>query len=319
MLDCLMAQLRVFDEDQVHRLLDYEMLIQRLREGFREPITVPLRHHHHLPHSENRSSLILMPCWDSEGFGVKLISLMPDNAAKGLPSIQGTYLLFDGETGTPDAAADAAALTQRRTAAASALASSYLARQYSESLLMVGAGALAPHLIRAHSAVRPIQKVFLFNRTQQRALALANQLSEQGFDVEVIDDLKSGVAGADIVSCATASEQPLVKGRWVQPGTHLDLVGGFTRDMREVDDEAVAVSRIFVDTREGALSEAGDLIQALESGVILEDQIEGELSDLVRMSGQVRQNPREITLFKSVGTALEDLVAARLLVELDGC
>ena len=140
---------------------------------------------------------------------------MPDNAAKGLPSIQGTYLLFDGETGTPVAAADAAALTLRRTAAASALAASYLARQYSESLLMVGAGALAPHLIKAHSAVRPIQKVFMFNRTRHRSLALADQLSEQGFDIEVVDDLKSGVAGADIVSCATASEQPLVKGRWV--------------------------------------------------------------------------------------------------------
>ncbi len=153
-----MAELRVFDEDQVHRLLDYETLIQRLREGFREPITVPLRHHHPLPHSGNRGSLILMPCWDLKGFGVKLISLMPDNPVKELPSIQGTYLLFDGKTGTPVAAADAAALTQRRTAAASALAASYLARQYSETLLMVGAGALAPHLIMAHRAVRPIQR-----------------------------------------------------------------------------------------------------------------------------------------------------------------
>ena len=311
-----MVQLRVFDEDQIHGLLDYETLIQRLREGFREPITVPLRHHHHLPHSGNRGSLILMPCWDHEGFGVKLISLMPDNPAKELPSIQGTYLLFDGNTGTPVAAADAAALTQRRTAAASALAASYLARQRSETLLMVGAGALAPHLIMAHRTVRPIQRVLLFNRTQRRAFTLADQLSGQGFEIEVVDNLKSGVGEADIVSCATASDQPLVKGRWIQPGTHLDLVGGFTRDMREVDDEAMAVSRIFVDTREGALSEAGDLIQPLESGAILEDQIEGELSDLVRMSGQVRQNPREITLFKSVGTALEDLVAARLLVEL---
>ena len=212
------------------------------------------------------------------------------------------------------AAADAAA---RRTAAASALAASYLARQYSETLLMVGAGALAPHLIMAHRAVRPIQRVLLFNRTQHRALAMADQLSGQGFEIEVVDNLESGVGEADIVSCATASNQPLVKGRWVRPGTHLDLVGGFTRDMREVDDEAMAVSRIFVDTREGALSEAGDLIQPLENGAILEDQIEGELSDLVRMSGQVRQTPREITLFKSVGTALEDLVAARLLVESD--
>ena len=299
-----MAQLRVFDEDQVHRLLDYETLIERLREGFREPITVPLRHHHHLPHSGNRGSLILMPCWDLEGFGVKVISLMPDNLGRDLPSIQGTYLLFDGKTGTPVAAVDAAALTQRRTAAASALAANYLARQYSETLLMVGAGALAPHLIMAHRAVRPIQRVVLFNRTQHRAFALAEQLSEQSFDIEVVDNLKSGVGEADIVSCATASEQPLVKGQWVQPGTHLDLVGGCTREMREVDDEVMAASRIFVDTRAGALSEAGDLIQPLESGAILEDQIEGELSDLVRMSGQVRQNPREITLFKSVGTAL---------------
>ena len=311
-----MAQLRVFDKDEVHELLDYETLIQRLRDGFREPLTVPLRHHHHLPHSGNQGSLILMPCWDLEGFGVKLLSVMPENTAKGLPSIQGMYLLFDGKTGTPVAAADAAALTQRRTAAASALAASYLARQYSETLLMVGAGALAPHLIMAHRAVRPIQKVFLFNRTQGRAFALADQLSGQGFEIEVVDNLKSGVEEADIISCATASDQPLVKGRWVRPGTHLDLVGGFTRDMREVDDEAMAISRIFVDTREGALSEAGDLIQPLERGAILEDQIEGELSDLVRMSGQVRQNPQEITLFKSVGTALEDLVAARLLVEL---
>ena len=311
-----MARLRVFDQDEVHRLLDYETLIGRLRDGFRRNITVPLRHHHRLPYSGNKASLILMPSWDEEAFGVKLISLMPDNPARDLPSIQGTYLLFDGKTGVPVAAADAGALTLRRTAAASALAASFLARQYSETLLMVGAGALAPHLVRAHCSVRPIRQVFLFNRTRSRAVALAGELQDEKFKVEVVDDLPGVAPEADVISCATASQEPLVKGAWIQPGTHLDLVGGFTPAMREVDDEAVAASRIFVDTREGALNEAGDLIQPLENGTISEDRIEGELSDLVAISGPARRTPQEITLFKSVGTALEDLVAARLLLEL---
>jgi ornithine cyclodeaminase len=210
---------------------------------------------------------------------------------------------------------DAAALTAWRTAAASALASTYLAREDAAHLVMIGAGALAPHLVRAHAAVRPIKRVTLWNRTRSRAISVAFGLTVSGIDVMVAeaDDLESAVAEADIVCCATLASAPLLRGRWLRPGTHVDLVGGFTPKMREADDEAVRRARIYVDSRAGALKEAGDVVIPLRRKVIAKADIRGDLFGLCRGTAKGRTTDKQITLFKSVGTAIEDLAAAILV------
>ena len=261
--------------------------------------------------------LLLMPAWTRDGsdhgfLGVKVVNVFPGNAARGLPSVQGAYLLMRGDTGEPLAVIDGKALTLWRTAAASALAASYLAREDSRRLVMVGAGALAPFLINAHASVRPIAEVSIWNHNAARAEALAEELSGGDFSVRATSDLKAAVRLADIVSCATLSSDPLVWGAWLKPGAHVDLVGAFTPKMRESDDEAVRRARVYVDTRAGALKEAGDIVQPLAARVIEESDIVGDLADLCRNKVGGRASVDEITLFKSVGTALEDLAAAAL-------
>jgi ornithine cyclodeaminase/alanine dehydrogenase-like protein (mu-crystallin family) len=208
---------------------------------------------------------------------------------------------------------DGRALTAWRTGAASALAARYLARADAAHLVMIGAGALAPHLVRAHAAVRPITRVTLWNRTRGKAVALAFGLAVSGIEVTVTDDLEGAVRDADIVSCATLSSEPLIRGTWLRRGTHVDLVGGFTPKMREADDQAVKRARLYVDTRAGAGKEAGDIVIPLKRGVIAQADIRGDLFDLCRGKVKGRTSATQITLFKSVGTAIEDLAAAILI------
>jgi ornithine cyclodeaminase len=257
-----------------------------------------------------------MPAWadDPAGFiGTKLVTIFPDNAARGKASVLGTYVLMDGATGEVVALLDGVALTLWRTAAASALAATYLARPDASRMVMVGAGALAPHLIAAHAAVRPIAEVLIWNHHGDKAKALAARLDRPGLSVRATDDLAAAIAAADIVSSATLSSEPLVRGEWLRPGSHVDLVGAFTPQMREADDTAIARARVHVDTRAGATKEAGDIVQPLASGVLPESGILGDLFDLVGGRARGRESPEEITLFKSVGTAIEDLAAAALV------
>ncbi|GAB5470441.1 MAG: ornithine cyclodeaminase family protein [Rhodospirillales bacterium] len=293
-------------------------LIDALREGFRSEITVPPRHHHSIrvPGGQD-ATLLLMPAWHSgRRFGVKLVSIFPDNGAKKLPAVQGLYLLASATDGQPLALLDGQMLTVRRTAAASGLAASYLAHEGAETLLMVGTGALAPHLIEAHCAARPIRRVSIWGRDPSKAAALASRL-ETGLPgpaprLQAVGDLEAAVAEADIVSCATLSRDPLVKGAWLKPGQHLDLVGAFTPEMRESDDEAVRRAELYVDTLEGAPREGGDIALPLADGVIQQDDLRGDLFALCRGEVPGRRAASAITLFKSVGHALEDLVAAEL-------
>jgi ornithine cyclodeaminase len=313
--------LRVITAADIAAVLGYPALVEALKDAFRGDVTVPLRHHHTVPQPRRGSAtLLLMPAWSAgepaERFlGCKIVTVFPDNAAAGQPSLHGSYLLMSGATGAPLALMDAAALTAWRTAAASALASTYLAREDAAHLVMIGAGALAPHLVRAHAAVRPIKRVTLWNRTRSRAISVAFGLTVSGIDVMVAeaDDLESAVAEADIVCCATLASAPLVRGRWLRPGTHVDLVGGFTPKMREADDETVRRARIYVDTRAGALKEAGDVVIPLRRKVIAKADIRGDLFGLCRGTAKGRTNDKQITLFKSVGTAIEDLAAAILV------
>jgi ornithine cyclodeaminase len=208
---------------------------------------------------------------------------------------------------------DGTVLTRWRTACASALAASYLAREDASHLVMVGAGALAPYLVRAHASVRPVKRVTIWNRTRGHAVQAAFALSLGGLEVEVADDLEAAVRQADIVSCATLATAPLVRGKWLRQGAHLDLVGGFTPKMREADDDAVKRARVYVDTRAGATKEAGDITQPLKKGTLKKTGIRGDLFELARGKAKGRTKSTEITLFKSVGTALEDLAAAMLV------
>lgn len=299
---------------QVHAALPYPVLVDALDAAFLAGAESPVRSSY--PVNPQGDRLLLMPAWRSgKDIGVKVVTFFQDNRARGLPSVSALYLLLDGATGHPQALIDGEALTLRRTAAASALASRYLSRADSRRLLVVGTGALAPYLAAAHCAVRPIDRVQVWGRTFANAAAMAAALAESGLPAEPVADLADGLAGADIVSCATNAREPVVRGALVRPGTHVDLVGGFTGEMRESDDALVAAARIFVDTFAGTLAEAGDLLLPIKSGAITREKILAELADLAGGRHAGRSAADEITLFKSVGSALEDLCAARLVFD----
>ena len=311
--------MKMIDADAIDRALSFSGLVETLRAAFRDGAVQPVRHHHGIERPDGAAStLLLMPAWTdfhaagtSVGghIGVKIVTVSPDNNAIGKPAVMGLYLLLNGATGEPEALIDGQRLTQWRTACASALAASYLAREDASRLLVVGAGALSPFLAKAHSAVRPIKSIRIWNRTPANAEKVAADLRAEGFNAEAASDLDAELAEADIVSSATITTTPLVKGALLKPGAHVDLVGGFTPTMRESDDDAITRARIYVDTRAGATKEAGDIVQPLASGVLKPEAIVADLHELARGEKQGRQSPGEITLFKSVGAALEDLAA----------
>ncbi len=243
--------------------------------------------------------------------GAKIVNVFPGNSARDLPTVMGTYVLQSGRTGATLAALDGTRLTHWRTAAASALAARHLARADAERLLVVGAGALAPYLARAHASQRSYKAIAVWNRTHESARRVAEALQAQGLPAVAREDLESAVAEADVISCATLTTAPLIEGRWLKPGQHLDLVGAFTLAMREADDEALRRARIFVDT-EAACTEGGDVAIGLASGAIARADVVATLPALCR-GAKGRRSADEITLFKSIGAAIEDLAAAMLV------
>ena len=302
--------MRIVAAQELAKLAPYRDIVEALREGFRSEITTPVRHHHKLP---GNSILLLMPAWSGDFTGLKTVVVKPDNPAKGLPTITASYLLIDNATGATVAIMDGTELTRRRTAAASALACDYLARPDASTLVIVGAGALAPHFARAHASVRPIKTVLVHSRTQAKSAKVVEELRSDGFDARVANDLEDAVRKGDIITCVTTSSVPILKGAWLRPGTHVDLAGAFTPTMRETDGEVMSRSRVYVDTRDGALAEAGDLLQARDEGKFDFAKVQGDLFELCRGSAACRKTPDEITLFKSCGTAIEDLAAAILV------
>jgi ornithine cyclodeaminase len=297
--------------------LDYPSLIAALKTAFAADWTVPVRHHHAVPiPGEADQTLLLMPAWEGgKSVGVKLVTITPGNGARHLPAVQGIYLLLDGATGVPKVLMEGTTLTVRRTAAASALAASFCARKDAAVHLMVGAGALSRPLIEAHRAAHPIKKTLLWARKPEQAQAKAEALVKADIAVDVASDLEAAARNADIISCATLSSEPLIRGAWLKPGAHLDLVGAYTPELRESDDDAVRRATLFCDSRGGALKEGGDLVQPLQAGVIKADAIAADLADLCKGRHPGRKRDDEITLFKSVGTAVEDLAAAKLMLE----
>ncbi|HJR20064.1 MAG TPA: ornithine cyclodeaminase family protein [Dongiaceae bacterium] len=302
---------------ELERLLDYPSLVDVLAAGFAADWTVPVRHHYSIPMpNEPEQTLLLMPAWEAgQAIGMKLATITPGNGPRGLPAVNAVYLLVDGPTGQPRALIEGAALTVRRTAAASALAARFLARTDASRMLMVGAGALSRPLIEAHCSQRAIKRVQLWARDTRKRDAKAKELAALGLPVEPADDLERSAREADLISCATLSKEPLVRGAWLKSGAHLDLVGAFTPEMRESDDAAVGRASLFCDTRAGALKEGGDLVIPLKAGLITEAAIKADLADLARGQHKGRMSEDEVTLFKSVGTAIEDFAAARLAMQ----
>jgi ornithine cyclodeaminase/alanine dehydrogenase-like protein (mu-crystallin family) len=321
------------DASQVAARLGRGPLIDALMRAFQEDYQVPERQHYAVGGPLNpKDTLLIMPAWRRVSpstlamdgahsvagggcLGVKLVTVFPGNARRGESAVHATYALFDAATGQPLAVLDGTELTRRRTAATSALAARYLAPSDATRLLMVGTGGLAPHVIESHAAVRPISSVRVWGRRLEAAESVARGFAGRPYAVEAVSDLQAAVGWADIISCATLAETPVVHGAWLRPGQHLDLIGSFTPAMREADDGALARAVIYVDTR-SALAESGELLHGFASGVISAADIRGELSDLVRDGVAGRRSAGEITLFKSVGCAIEDLAAAELALRM---
>lgn len=310
--------MHLFDADATRRALPYPALIEALRVRFAAGCEVPQRHVHSLPAADGTpaGSVLIMPAWVPGGrLGIKTVNVFPGNAARGLPALHATYALFDAATGVPLAQLDGSELTTRRTVAASALAASYLSRPDARTLLIVGAGRLARELPWAMRTVRPgLATVQVWNHRFERAQALAADWREKGLHAGAVAELEPAVRRADIVSCVTLSTVPLVRGAWLADGAHLDLVGGFTPQMRECDGDALRRAQVWIDTPE-ALAKAGDLLQAVDEGAFDPAATRGTLADLCAGRVGGRRSASELTLFKSVGTALEDLAAAELAFE----
>jgi ornithine cyclodeaminase len=303
----------VVSADEVHAICDYRQLAAALLEAHRgnKPLVDRSELHATGPRGERQTWFTLPAFLPGIAMGAKLVSVMPANPRlfPDIPAIQALYVLFDGTNGSPVAIIDATTMTYRKTAADSALGSDLLSRPDSRILLMVGAGGLAPYLVAAHCAMRPsISEIMVWARRIDRAVALATAVGGRA-----VASLESAVRRADIISCATSSTVPLVMGAWLKPGAHLDLVGAFSSDMRECDDEAVTRSRLFVDSRMFGIDQPGDLGDPIRRGIITRDQVEADLFDFARGYAPQRV-PGDITLYKNGGGAHLDLFTALFIV-----
>ncbi len=316
--------MQVFDAAEIRAATPWPALMEAIAQMLADPEAfAPERHVHPLPLVRGvEGSLLVMPAWRmGDVIGVKAVTYLPTNSQltsldNSVPTVNSGYLLFDGKSGKLVAALDGDELTTRRTAAASALAARYLARPDTERLLVIGTGQLAPALALAHSHGRNLKSLEVWGRSATRAGAVVDILATEGVTADVAADLEAAVARADAISCATGATEPLVAGRLLRPGTHLDLVGSFRADMREVDDEAVQRATVFVDTKAGALC-CGDLAGPIAAGVFDESEVNSDLAGLVAGEHPGRENDDQITLFKSAGFALADLAAARLVRKAD--
>jgi len=309
--------MRIIDAAAVAAHLSPSRLVPALERMFRDGCTAPARHHHTVPVPGSADALLLlMPAWRAgEYLGIKLVTVFPGNSARGRPAVSAGYLLMDGQSGAVLAMIDGGELTAKRTAATSALAARFLARADARTLTVVGTGRIARELARCHAATRPaLERVLVWGRSAEHAAAAAAALARDGVPATRAVDLESAVRAADIVSSATLATEPLIRGDWVRPGTHVDLVGGYTPAMREADDALIRKARAFADTCAGALQEAGDLVAPIAHGVLDAGAV-ADLQALCRHQRPGRQSDAEVTVFKSVGAALEDLAAAILVYE----
>jgi ornithine cyclodeaminase/alanine dehydrogenase-like protein (mu-crystallin family) len=308
--------MQIFDSKTTEASLSYQALIPAIEQMFLEQCETPLRHNHRLsPDDGNNDTLLIMPAWIAGRYlGIKHVTIFSKNHHKGIPGLHSTYTLFDASNGVPLAIIDGDQITIRRTAAASALAAKFLSRVDSRKLLVVGAGRVASALPWAYATVRNLTEVSVWDIDSEKAKQLVRNLRQDGFNARHVEDLQDGARAADIISCATLSEEPLIKRDWLSSGCHLDLIGGFQPFMREADDATFADTSVFIDTDE-ALKKAGDLLSPIKAKVFSADRVLGRLDDLCKRRHAGRKHHSEITVYKAVGTASEDLAAAILVYE----
>ncbi len=301
--------MRIITAEDIRRTATWPLVIEAMRAGHLRP---KAKTGDTLLEAGNRKMLVRSGWIEGVAAGVKAVTVFPDNQPP-LPSVQGQVLLFDDETGAVSAVLDGTEITRWKTAGDSALGADCLARPDVETMLMVGAGAMAEPLIRAHLTVRPsIGRVTIWNRTPERADELAGRLGDLEAGVEVVADLDAALPEADLVSCATMTVDPIISGRFLKPGCHVDLVGAYTPEMREADDETLTRGRLFVDSYDTTVDEIGELIIAIAAGVITRDDVLGDLHALVEGRAG-RQTAGEITLFKNGGGAHLDIMTAEAI------
>jgi 1-pyrroline-2-carboxylate reductase [NAD(P)H] len=310
--------MKIFEAADVHDALNFPDLIEALRATFGAPAGTPRRMVFRLDEaSGSPDAFAVLPSWNAEVMGVKAFTYLPSNAAKGRPILHSKILLFDRPTGAPLALVDGTTVTYWRTAAVAGLAADYLARRDATRLLICGTGNLAPFMAHAHASVRPIEEIAVWGRRRERAASVVQRLREERPELSyvIVDDLERAARDADIISCATGAHEPIIKGGWVRPGTHTDFFGNHERTGRECDSALVEKASVYVDSRVNVLNEAGELLIPIEEGRFKAERIVGELAELCSGAAPGRRSNEEITLFKSVGTALSDLAAAHLVTQ----
>lgn len=311
------------DAQQIVKTLSMKGLIESMRQTYQEQSTIPQRRVMPLE-EDSYDAFALLPAWSESLITVKAFTYFPQNYQQGKDSLASKILAFDRANGEPLALLDGKVLTFWRTATASALAADYLARKDASRLLICGTGNLAPYMAYAYAAIRPLKKVLVWGRDKQKALKTIDTILssneyqalplESQFDVEVVDDVNSALANIDIITCVTGSDKALFDGTQLAPGTHVDLIGNHDSDKRECDTSTVVRSSVFVDSKINVLAEAGDLLIPIEQGVFVQEQIQAELTDLCSQRHSGRQSRQEITLYKSVGSALADLAAVKFVL-----
>jgi ornithine cyclodeaminase len=307
--------MKIVDSAGTRQALPFDALIEAIARMFVNGCQVPPRHVHTVGDGKGaQGTVLIMPAWHGDYMGIKTVNIFPGNAARGKPGLHSTYILYSAATGEPLAQMDGNEITSRRTAAASALAARHLVRRGARRLVVAGSGRVASLIPEAYLAVLPIEDVTIWSRNPEAAGRLAGELNLAGCSVRASADLAQAVRRADIVSCATLATAPIIQGEWLAPGSHLDLIGGFTPAMREADDACFTGSRLYVDTVE-ALQKSGDLLGPMSRGVFAPEDVAGTLESICRTPAGRREDPQLRTVFKSVGTALEDLAAAILVYE----
>lgn len=303
--------MKIFDAAITGAALHFDGLIPRLRKMFIDGCEVPPRHMHKISTAvESEKIVLIMPAWQQDKYlGIKTVNVFPGNTSQNLPGLHSTYILYDARTGVPLAQIDGNEITSRRTAAASALAASFLARKDASRLVLVGAGRVGSLIPKAYRCVLPIQHVSVWDQNSAASERLVDRLKEEGLDAQVVEDLPGTVREADVVTCATLATEPVIQGEWLKPGSHLDLIGSFTPHMREADDDCFRGASLFVDTDEAA-QKSGDLLGPLSRNVITKTDLTRTLQALCLGNANGRKDDAERTVFKAVGTALEDLAAA---------
>jgi len=307
--------MQFIDKAEVARLLPYQELIQSLATGLLEPIESPARSFFSPNH--DASSVLIMPAWRAHRLmGTKIVSIWPENNAKGKPAVSAVYVVTSCADGSPLAVIDGTELTLRRTAAAAALGAQLLARPNSQKLAVLGTGALSVPMVLAHHGVFNLSETIIWGRHLAKAQAVVDQLAQVGITARASTDLPSTMASADVVVAVTTATEPFIQSDWVMPGTHLGLIGAFTPNMAEAEPRLLTKVRLFVDSREAVLQKGGEVLQALRTGLITETGVLGELADLLVSAQQItgRISAQDITVFKSVGFAALDLIAAEHLL-----